>query len=132
MRLESENRPAIEHATDRQVRSTIKALRSYGPSSFASLTAADGSYLQVAGGGITCTLEWRDQGTARHYRAHDKEPSRIHPDGTILAFGRGQEVRLQSDEWLAADTVADAFCSFLVGKALPENLGWREITEMLR
>ena len=132
MRLEVENRPIIEDVTERQIRATVRKMRSYGPSSFASITSSDGSYLQMAGGGITCMLERRDQATGRHWRAHSKMPNPIHPDGTILAFGKGQEVRLRSDEWLSADLVADAFCQFLRSEELPITLDWRDITDDLR
>jgi hypothetical protein len=131
MRFEVENNPAIDGVTERQIRSAIAKLRSYGPSSFASITAPDGNYLQVGGGGITCTLERRDAASQRHFRAHSLQPNRIHPDGTILAFGRGQEVRLMSDEWLTTEVVADAFCCFLKREALPGILAWREITDLV-
>ena len=131
MRLEVENKPAVDGATEKQIRSAIAKLRSYGPSSFASITSSDGDYLQVGGGGITCTLERRDAATGRHFRAHSLQPNRIHPDGTILAFGREQEIRLMSDEWLTADLVADAFCRFLKLEPLPEVVAWREITSMV-
>jgi hypothetical protein len=131
MRFEVENKPHLDGVTEKQIRSAVSKLRGYGPSSFASITAPDGSYLQVGGGGITCTLERRDADTKRHFRAHSLQPTRIHPDGTILAFGRGQEIRMMSDEWLTVDLVADAFCCFLKREALPGILGWREITDLL-
>lgn len=132
MRFEAEGRSIVDGVTEKQVRALISKLRSHGPCSFASITAQDGSYLQVGGGGITCTLERREAASGRHFRAHSTAPNRIHPDGTILAFGKGQEIRLASDEWLTADLVADAFCCFLRQEELPATLGWREITDALR
>jgi hypothetical protein len=131
MRFEVENKPAIDGVTEKQIRSAIAKLRSYGPSSFASITSSDGNYLQVGGGGITCTLERRDAATGRHFRAHSLQPNRIHPDGTILAFGRGQEIRLMSDEWLTADLIAEAFCNFLKQEPLPDVVAWREVTGLV-
>ena len=131
MRFEVENKPPVDGVTERQIRGAVAKLRSYGPSSFASITSHDGSFLQVGGGGITCTLERREGVTGRHFRAYSLQPNRIHPDGTILAFGRGQEIRLMSDEWLTADLVADAFCRFLKHEALPGVLAWRDITDLV-
>jgi hypothetical protein len=52
MLLEVENREPVENASAADVHDAISKLRSYGPSSFASLTDEHGSYLQVAGGGV--------------------------------------------------------------------------------
>src|SRR5438552_2235378 len=98
MRLEVERKSPIEGPSDAQVRSEILGLRSYGPSSFASLTDEKGDYLQVAGGGVTCLLERRDAATGRHYRAFHDNPSAVFADGTALVFGGG-EVKLAADEW---------------------------------
>jgi hypothetical protein len=78
MRLEVENKPVIEHVNAAQLRSAITGLRSYGPSSYASLTDEQGNYLQVAGGGITCLLERRDAATGRHYRAYHDIASKLY------------------------------------------------------
>ena len=129
MRLEVEKRPAIENATAFDVRAAVADLRSYGPSSYASLTDAQGSYLQMAGGGVTCMLEWRDAVNRRHFRAHLDAPSKVFPDGTILTFGGG-EVKLKNDEWLTASMVEAAFLAFLEGKPLPAAIGWRDISAM--
>ncbi len=129
MLLEVEKKAPVENATAADVRAVIPKLRSYGPSSFASLTDAQGSYLQVAGGGVTCMLEWRDAVNRRHFRAHLDSPSKVFPDGTILTFSGG-EVKLQADEWLTAPMVEAAFLAFLKGEPLPEAIGWRDISAM--
>ena len=129
MLLEVEKKPAIENATAADVRAVIPKLRSYGPSSYASLTDAQGSYLQVAGGGVTCLLEWRDAVNRRHFRAHLDAPSKVFPDGTILAFSGG-EVKLKADEWLTVPIVEEAFLAFLKGESLPLAIKWRDITAM--
>ena len=102
------------------------ALRSYGPSSFASLTNEQGDYLQVGGGGVTCLLERRDAASGRHYRAFHNKPSTVFADGTLLAFSGGN-IPLRSDEWFTAAVVADAFCAFSKGVGLPEAIRWRDV-----
>jgi len=128
MRLEVEKNPPVENVSDAQVRTAIMALRSYGPSSFASLTDAQGSYLQVAGGGITCMLEHRDAATGRHYRGYHDTPSKVYPDGTILVFGGG-EMKLMADEWFTASMVADVFLAFLNGHEFPASVRWRDVSD---
>lgn len=129
MLLEVESKAPIENATLGQVRSAVMALRSYGPSSFASLTDDSGNYLQVAGGGVTCMLEKRDASAKRHYRAYHEVDRPIHPDGTLLVFGGG-EIPLKGDEWFAAPLVAEAFVSFLKNEALPDSIKWRDVTDL--
>lgn len=129
MRLEVESRPPIDSATEAQVRTAVLGLRSYGPSSFASMTDEAGNYLQVAGGGVTCMLEMRDASARRHYRAYQDVDRPIHPDGTLLVFGGG-EIPLKADEWFAAPMVADAFVSFLKGEELPSSIRWRDVTSL--
>ena len=129
MLFEVENQSPIENADAAELRSVIRKLRSYGPCSHASLTDAKGSDLVVAGGGVTCLLEWRDAVNRRHYRAHLDAPSQVFPDGTILGFGGG-EVKLQADEWLMAPMVVDAFLAFLKGGPLPAAIRRRDISAM--
>lgn len=128
MRLEVENKVAVENVSEAKVRAAITALRSYGPSSFASLTDDQGNYLQVAGGGVTCMLERRDMAAGRHYRGYHDIRSKVYPDGTILAFGGG-EIKLLADEWFTAPIVVDAFLAFLNGQPLPPSIKWRDVTE---
>ena len=110
------------------MRSLILKLRSYGPKSFASLTDAEGNYLKVAGGGVTCLLERREVAIGRHLRAFHGQPSSVFPDGTALVFGGGQ-IKLAPDEWFTSTVVADAFCAFLKGDALPLGIGWRDVIQ---
>ncbi|NUU04031.1 hypothetical protein [Herbaspirillum robiniae] len=124
MRLEIQNKAAKDNPSEQQLRRAILSLRSYGTSSFASLTDDHGSYLQVAGGGITCLLERRDAFTGVHYRAYQEKKNTNYPDGTLLVFGAG-EVALLSDEWFSNTIVADVFAAFLLTHALPENVHWR-------
>jgi hypothetical protein len=130
MRLEIEKKPAIDDATDAEVRAAIMSLRSYGPSSFASLTDENGNYVQVAGGGVTCMLERRDAASGHHFRGYKDERSKVFPDGTALVFGGG-EIRLSADEWFAAQEIAEVFSAFLRSNELPPLVKWRDMTAML-
>ncbi|WP_332852723.1 hypothetical protein [Duganella sp. S19_KUP01_CR8] len=130
MRLDIDGKASVESVTEKKIRSVITALRSYGPSSFASLVDTDGNYIQVAGGVITCALERREAATGRHFRAYHDTPSKIYPDGTSLMFGGGA-VKLNANEWFTCAVAADAFCAFLRGEDWPASVQWRDISEML-
>ena len=54
MLLEVEKRSPVQAESFAKIEQSLRSLKSYGPESFAILTAQDGSYLQVAGGRITC------------------------------------------------------------------------------
>jgi hypothetical protein len=124
MRLECEGKTPIENPKASQVRKIVSSLRSYGPSSYASITDLQGSYLQVAGGGVTCLLELYQVSTRERFRAFCDTKNKAFPNGTLLVFSAG-EIAMQSDEWLVADKVSDAFCCFLEGKELPSDIHWR-------
>ena len=80
---------------------------------------------------MTCLLERRDAHTGRHFRGHHDKPSKVFPDGTILAFGRNR-IRMAADEWFDSRVVADAFVAFLHGNELPPPIKWRDVTDVLR
>lgn len=130
MLFEVEKKAPKQDPTEAKVSAAITKLRSYGPSSFASLTDEHGNFLQVAGGGLTCLLERRAPADGKHFRAYLETPSGIHPDGTILAFSGGQ-VKLQADEWISAPLVIEAFTAFLRGHELPQTIRWRDVTSVL-
>ncbi|MCL2831509.1 MAG: hypothetical protein FWD77_12365 [Betaproteobacteria bacterium] len=124
MRLESEGNAPIENPKPSQVKKIISSLRSYGPSSYASITDPQGSYLQVAGGGVTCLLELYQSDTGKRFRAFGDTKNKAFPDGTLLVFRAGQ-IAMQSDEWFMAEKISEAFCNFLEGKELPKEIHWR-------
>lgn len=128
MRLEVEGRPPLSNPTSDEVRRALLDLRNYGPSSFASLTDDQGSYLQVGGGGVGCVLERRDLPARRHHRAYQDAPNKAFPDGTLLVFGGGQ-IAMRANEWFTARLVADVFVAFLEGRAPPDSVRWRDITD---
>ena len=129
MLFEVEKKSPKQNPTEAQVAAALMQLRSYGPSSFASLTDRDGNYLQVAGGGLTCLLEKRAMASGQHFRAYLETPSGSHPDGTVLAFNGG-EVKLQADEWIPTPLVIQAFTAFLQGRVPPQTIRWRNVTSL--
>nr|CUV16971.1 conserved protein of unknown function [Ralstonia solanacearum] len=126
IRFEAENKPAIDAPTTAQIRRGIQSLKSYGPSSFASLIGDTGSYVQVAGGRVTCMVERYDAETGRHFRAFHDRPSPVYPDGTILSFGAGN-IPMKADEWFLAQQVVELFIAFLQDQPFPEYVRWREV-----
>lgn len=124
MLLAFEGKPSIQNPKPSQIRKVLLALRSYGPSSYASLTDDAGSYVQVAGGGVSCLLELYQAETGKRLRAYGDVQNKACPDGTLLVFRAG-EIPMMADEWFMADQVADAFCCFLEGREFPAGIHWR-------
>lgn len=124
MLLACEGKPSIQNSKPSQIRKVLLALRSYGPSSYASLTDDAGSYVQVAGGGVSCLLELYQADTGKRLRAYGDVQNKARPDGTLLVFRAG-EIPMMADEWFMADQVADAFCCFLEGREFPAGIHWR-------
>ncbi|MFM0009005.1 hypothetical protein PQR46_00665 [Paraburkholderia sediminicola] len=124
MKLEIERKPSVSAPTPAQIRRAIRSLRSYGPSSCASLTDAAGNYVQIAGGGVSCMIErFEIEGGSRSRAFHDK-PNPVRPDGTILVFGAGN-IPMRSDEWFMSDQVAEVFLAFLNDEPFPAFVHWR-------
>ncbi|AXF06526.1 hypothetical protein CUJ91_00440 [Paraburkholderia graminis] len=125
MKLEAEGKPEIHEPRESQVARAIKSLKSYGPSSYASLTDARGNYVQVAGGGVTCMIERYDAASRKRFRAFHDKPNTVRPDGTILSFRAGN-IPMRSDEWFMSNQVTEVFVAFLNGEAFPANVRWRD------
>jgi hypothetical protein len=130
MRLEAEGRSPINGVTEEQIRTILLALRSYGPSSFASLMDEAGNYVQIAGGGVTCSLERRDATSGKQFRAYQDARSKVFADGTKLVFGGGT-IALCADEWLTASDAVDVFLAFLRREPLPLKFKWRDISDRI-
>jgi hypothetical protein len=124
MKFDIEGKAGIAMPTQAQISRAIKSLRSYGPSSYASLTDNAGNYLQVAGGGVSCMVEHFEIGGERRRRAFHDNSSPVRPDGTILVFGAGN-IPMQSDEWFMSNEVVEIFLAFLIGKSFPPSIHWR-------
>lgn len=125
MRLQIEGKPETHDPKEAQIRRSIKSLRSYGPSSYASLTDAGGNYIQVAGGGVTCMVERYDAIYNKRQRAFHDKPSPVYPDGTVLSFRAGN-IKMRSDEWFMFDQVTEIFVAFMKGEEFPVYVKWRD------
>ncbi|WP_080400845.1 hypothetical protein [Burkholderia ubonensis] len=123
MKFDIEGKAGIITPTPIQITRLLKSLRSFGKSSYASLTDAAGNYVQVAGGGASCMIERFEFGAQRWRAFHDK-PSPVRPDGTILVFGAGS-IPMRSDEWFMADQVVEVFLAFLDDAPYPPFVHWR-------
>lgn len=97
----------------------------YGPCSFAFLTNANGDYVQVAGGRVTCMVERYIADDKRRFRAYHDKPNPVYPDGTILAF-RGGNLTMKPDERFMSSKVIEIFVSFLEGQEFPSFVHWRD------
>lgn len=122
MKLEVEGKAGISNPTAAQVARAIRSLKSYGRSSYASLTNESGNYVQVAGGG-SCMVEIFDSPTGVRSRAFHDMPNAARPDGTILVFGAGN-IPMRSDEWFMADQVVEIFLAFHNTAPFPSYVGW--------
>ncbi|GAB6847951.1 hypothetical protein [Paraburkholderia kururiensis] len=123
MKFEIEGKAEIISPTPRQITRSLQSLRTYGKSSYASLTDARGSYVQVAGGSTSCMIERYEFGAQRWRAFHDK-PSPVRPDGTVLVFRAGN-IPMRSDEWFMADQVVEVFPAFFNGVPYPPFVHWR-------
>jgi hypothetical protein len=124
MKLEVEGKAGVSNATPAQIARAIRSLKSYGRSSYASLTNESGSYVQVAGGGVSCMVELFDAAVEVRSRAFHDKPSASRPDGTILVFGAGN-LPMRSDEWFMANQVVEIFLAFHAAAPFPNYVSWR-------
>jgi hypothetical protein len=124
MKLEIEGKAGMTAPTPVQITRVLKSLRSYGKSTYASLTDATGNYVQVAGGGVSCMIERFEVDVSKRWRAFHDWPSPVRPDGTLLVFGAGS-IPMLADEWFTSDQVVEVFLAFVNGVSPPEFVHWR-------
>lgn len=96
-------------------------------SSFASLTAENGSFVQVAGGPGLFAIEYRDS-SGNHFRGFQEKPVACHPDGTLLQTSAGS-ISMARADWFLIGQVSETFASFLHSVPWPSNLHWRALNE---
>jgi hypothetical protein len=125
MRFEREGKEPIDDVSEKALRQHF-GRKVGGDNSFAVLERADGSYLQMLGGGISCCMEWRDMETHRHLRAYINPPRREWRKPTYI--GR---TPTNPDQCLFIEDVTEAFCAFLTDLPFPSQIQWRNITEAL-
>lgn len=114
MKFEAEGKAGITTPSPDQITKGIRTLRSYGKSSYASLTDPEGNYVQVAGGGVSCLIERFEVNASQRWRAFHDRPSPVRPDGTLLVFRAGS-IPMRADEWFISDQVLEVFLAFLKG-----------------
>ncbi len=133
MLFERENCKTIQNPSDKVIARELRRLKSYGRSSYASLTDPDskGSFIQVAGGGVGCLLEKRDAQAGIHYRAWQEKPIVPFENGTELCFSGGR-VALKANEWFNIGQVIEVFTTFLRNEKDPSFIRWRDITKSLQ
>ena len=131
MILEVEKKQPVQVKDFAQVEKALRALKSYGPHSFASLAREDGTYIQVAGGRVTCALELRMQPDNRHFRAYLVESKTRSKSQQTLMFGGGH-LQLEYDEILFIDDVVVAFRAFFSSEPFPSEMKWRDVSKMFR
>jgi hypothetical protein len=121
VRLERENCKPLDQPSERQLYLALRRMKS----SFASLTAPDGSYVQVAGGPGLFFVERRDSEGTR-YRAAQDPPVVVFADGTTMSFSGGT-VRLDRADWFLVGQVKDILAAFSNGRSFPAFLSWRQL-----
>ncbi len=113
----------ILNPTEKQIARALSLTKS----SFASLTAPDGAYLQVGGGPGLFMLEYRNH-EGKHFRGRQELPVVQFPDGTIISF-TGNQIPLAQREWFLRQQIAEVFCAFSEGLALPSTVEWIELSQ---
>lgn len=113
MRFERQGRKAIDRPSQARVKKELALTKS----AHASLTAADGSYLQFAGGPGLFVVEFRDK-SGRHFRGKQATPVVRFEDGTVLFFSGGS-MTMKRNEWFLIDQVAEIAGAFSLGVELP-------------
>ncbi len=124
MKFEVESKASVNNPTPALIARAIQSLNSYGRSSYASLTNESGSYVQVAGGGVSCMVELFDTSAEIRFRAFHDKPNAARPDGTLLVFGAGN-LPMRSDEWFMAHQVVEIFLAFHSNATFPDYVRWR-------
>ncbi|MCP4549320.1 MAG: hypothetical protein GY835_22940 [bacterium] len=125
MRFEREGKKPITTVSEAQLRRQLSYKRG-GDNTYAIIEDADGSYLQMLGGGVSCCLEWRDMKRRRHYRAFLAVPRVPWKEESLLG-----SMSIKPEEVLAIEQVTVAFCAFLGSRILPPEIHWRDVTEEL-
>lgn len=95
-------------------------------SSFASMTAGDGSYVQVGGGPGLFVVERRDR-DGGHFRARQEPPVTRFEDGVTISFS-GSTLALANSEWFLLEQVVSIFSAFARGE-LVSTVHWQRLDE---
>ncbi|WP_241694459.1 hypothetical protein [Komagataeibacter melomenusus] len=125
-----ENKEPVKVENFSRIEKYLRSLKSYGPCSYAILENGDGSYIQVAGGRVTCVLELREKQEGRHLRAYLPIPHVCYTGEQTVMCGAGN-ITMQPDEILFIDDVVSAFRAFFEQTSFPSNIKWRDMSHVL-
>lgn len=115
-----------------EVEKALRKLTPVGKPSFAILDSGLGSYLQVAGGQVSCAVELHmglRPTKPRQWRAVMETPHRNYSVPVTKHFGAGT-LLVQPDEVLWIDDVVAVVDEFLQGQEFPASVRWRELVEL--
>ncbi|WP_122521467.1 hypothetical protein [Pannonibacter phragmitetus] len=129
--LEIEGKKPVQVQDCAPVEKALRSLKSYGPASFAILTKEDGSYVQVAGGRLTCVVEQRSAGAGKQMRARYERAKVPYEVSQTLVFGGGK-LEAEPEELLFIEDVILIFKAFWEGSTGPETVAWRDMSERLK
>ncbi|MCR8826526.1 hypothetical protein [Pseudosulfitobacter koreensis] len=129
--LEVEGKNALQVREFAKVEAALRGLDPFGPHSYASLTRQDGSYVQVAGGKQKCLIEKREVTSNTHWRGHRTMAASDSAVQHVLIFGAGQ-MTLTDDEVFTIDDVIPIWRSFFEEEPFALDIGWRDVTDVLR
>ena len=131
MLFQRQNARDLVHPSDNQIARQLRFLKSYGRSAYASLTDAQGNWVQVGGGRATCVLEYKNGETGHLFRAFQPQPV-VPPefDEAVLTFA-GSQLRLSQNEWFTIEQVIEVFLAFRHQRPFPETVNWRDITDQM-
>jgi len=127
MIFQRENCKPISAPTERQITRELSLTKSFGKSSFASLTDHNGSYVQAAGGPGIFMLEYRNA-SGVHHRAAQHVPVVPFQDGTLFSFSGGN-IKLARGEWFQLKQVVQVFACYLSSAEFPNWLMWQPLDE---
>ena len=115
-----------EVSSPKRFLSRLSRLRTYGQTSYASLTREDGAFLQVGGGGNTCVIEYHDPGRSVHLRARKHTATVPFTGPQTIKFGGGELIVAPEQLFQIAD-VLEVFEEFLASNSVSEEYLWEPL-----
>lgn len=126
--FESQSGPRSKKLTESQLDARLGSLNG-GDESFASLSAANGSYIQVGGGPDAFTVEVREtrsDGSFRHWKADRKDGLDAEQ---LLSIG-GNDVAVKASQVVDMETVQRLFRFFALNQLRDPSFPWTDMTSM--
>ncbi len=127
MILTVENKKEKRVKSFSEIEKEVNKLKPYGKTSFAILEK-ESSYMQVAGGGCTCSIEYcpsKKEGIV--FRAYLKE-KKVPFEGEQELFFGGGKLMLQPEEFLFSNDVVKIFKSYFDGVDFSDEIKWRKVS----